>query len=96
MLPMQIGMPSGTPTTTSATARSRCSPLDTAGNVYVTDSRNNRVLKLAAGATSATELPFGGLNHPAGVAVDADGNIYVAGKYNNRALKLAAGWRGAR
>ncbi|MGH3563619.1 MAG: serine/threonine-protein kinase PknD, partial [Mycobacterium sp.] len=32
--------------------------VDTAGNVYVTDRDNKRVLKLAAGATTPTQLPF--------------------------------------
>ena len=32
--------------------------VDTAGNVYVSDSPNNRVLKLAAGTTTQTVLPF--------------------------------------
>ena len=67
--------------------------VDGAGNVYVTDNGNNgRVLKLAAGATTATELPFTGLSHPWGVAVDSAGNVYVTDSGNNgRVLKLAAG-----
>ena len=52
---------------------------------------NNRVLKLAAGSTTQTVLPFTGLNHPAGVAVDTAGNLYVVDWGNNRVLKLAAG-----
>ena len=35
------------------------------------------MLKLAAGATTQTELPFTGLNNPEGVAVDGTGNVYV-------------------
>ena len=51
--------------------------VDTAGNVYVTDYGNNRVLKLAAGASSQTVLPFTGIRDPDGVAVDTDGNVYA-------------------
>jgi DNA-binding beta-propeller fold protein YncE len=65
--------------------------VDTAGNVYVTDTNNNRVLKLAAGSTTQTVLPFTGLNSPGGIAVDTGGNVYVADPHNNRVLKLAAG-----
>lgn len=34
--------------------------VDTAGNVYVTDTSPGRVLKLAPGAATPTELPFTG------------------------------------
>jgi serine/threonine-protein kinase len=37
----------------------------------------NQVLKLAAGASTQTVLPFTGLNHPTDVAVDSAGNVYV-------------------
>ncbi|MGK8552870.1 serine/threonine-protein kinase, partial [Nocardia gipuzkoensis] len=37
--------------------------VDTAGNVYVTDMGNDRVLKLAAGASTPTPLPFTGLKN---------------------------------
>ncbi|MGH3633026.1 MAG: protein kinase domain-containing protein, partial [Mycobacterium sp.] len=44
--------------------------VDSAGNVYVVDERNNRVLELAAGSTTQQTLPFTGLNGPLQVAVD--------------------------
>ncbi|MFC7449405.1 CHAT domain-containing protein [Rhodococcus daqingensis] len=67
--------------------------VDSAGAVYVTDVGTNRVLKLAPGATSATELAFSGLGHPAGVAVDSAGAVYVTdnGSGTKRVLKLAPG-----
>ena len=65
--------------------------VDAAGNVYVADSFNNRVVKLAAGSATQEVLPFTGLYQPVGVAVDAAGNLYVGDKSNNRVLKLAAG-----
>jgi serine/threonine protein kinase, bacterial len=66
--------------------------VDSAGDLYVTDSDNHRVLKLAAGSSTQVVLPFTGLNAPVGVAVDAAGNLYVtdAGT-NNRVVKLPAG-----
>jgi len=51
--------------------------VDARENVYVADSDNNRVLKLAAGSTTHVELPFTGLLGPEGVAVDTAGNVYV-------------------
>ena len=65
--------------------------VDSAGDVYVADSHNDRVLKLAAGATTPAELPFTDLNEPKGVAVDSAGDVYVADRGNNKVLKLAAG-----
>jgi DNA-binding beta-propeller fold protein YncE len=73
--------------------------VDAAGNVYVTDTHTNRVLKLAAGSNTQTVLPFTGLDlcsndidaSTAGVAVDAAGNVYVTDSCHDRVLKLAAG-----
>ncbi|OBA73659.1 hypothetical protein A5641_04700 [Mycobacterium sp. 1554424.7] len=73
--------------------------VDGAGNVYVSDTHTNRVLKLAAGSSTQTVLPFTGLDlcsntidaSLGGVAVDAAGNVYVSDTCHNRVLKLAAG-----
>jgi serine/threonine-protein kinase len=68
-----------------------CKSVGNGGNVYIisiTDS-SNRVLKLADGATTATVLPFTGLDYPDGVAVDSGGNLYVTDSQNSRVLKLA-------
>jgi DNA-binding beta-propeller fold protein YncE len=64
--------------------------VDSAGNVYVSDSPNNRVVKLAAGSSTQTVLPFTGLVQPTAVAVDTAGNLYVIDSHS-RVLKLAAG-----
>src|ERR1700676_3109607 len=50
--------------------------VDGAGNVYVTESTNNQVVKLG-GTGPQTVLPFTGLSKPSGVAVDGAGNVYV-------------------
>jgi DNA-binding beta-propeller fold protein YncE len=74
--------------------------VDAAGNVYLTDTGNDRVLKLAAGSNEQTVLPFTGLHSPGGVAVDTAGNIYITDYVtaatdfnvpNSRVVKLAAG-----
>jgi sugar lactone lactonase YvrE len=81
----------------------RGAAVDAAGNVYVADSGNNRLLKLAAGSNTQTVLPFTGLklsngtvsfvgfHSSAAVAADAAGNVYVADTGNKRVLKLATG-----
>ena len=50
--------------------------VDAAGNVYVTDYKNNRVRELLTDGTIRTIGT--GFVHPTGVAVDAAGNVYVA------------------
>jgi serine/threonine-protein kinase len=65
--------------------------VDAAGNLYVVDPGDNRVLKLPAGSSTQTALPFTGLKEPYDVAVDAAGNVYVVDPNNRRVLKLPAG-----
>lgn len=65
--------------------------VDTAGNVYVTAIGADVVMRLAAGATSATRLPITGLKNPQDVAVDAKGGVYVTDSSNDRVLWLPAG-----
>ena len=68
--------------------------VDTNRNVYVTDTGNNRVLKLAADPKTQTVEPFVDLNHPGGIAVDEQGNLAITEPANNRVLELAAGSSG--
>ncbi len=64
--------------------------LDAAGNVYVADTGNNRVLRFEAGVPGTGEiLLFGGeVNAPQGLAIDAMFNLYVADTGNDRVLKI--------
>jgi serine/threonine-protein kinase len=65
--------------------------VDPDGNVYVSSqSMYGRVVKLAAGLSSPTVLPFSGLYQPQDVAVDSTGTVYVT-DFNNRVVKLDAG-----
>ncbi len=64
--------------------------VDAAGDLYVTDTENNRVLELAAGSSTQGLLMFTGLKNPEGVAVDTAGDLYVADNGNGRVVKLAA------
>ncbi|ORV46278.1 hypothetical protein AWC00_04990 [Mycobacterium conspicuum] len=62
--------------------------VDTGGNVYVTDSGDNRVMAFMKASHTSKVLPFNGLNHPQGISVDPAGNVYVVDTGNNRVLKL--------
>jgi serine/threonine protein kinase, bacterial len=61
--------------------------VDNAGDVFVTEHDNSKVLKLAAGSNTPTELPLTGLNTPLGVAIDSAGNVLVADRGNDRVVK---------
>ncbi len=77
--------------------------LDTQGNLYVVDSLNHRIQKIAPDGTAQTfgeegsepsqfanpRSPDYDLNDgPWGIAVDAQGNIYVADTWNHRIQKF--------
>ncbi|WP_067695056.1 protein kinase domain-containing protein [Nocardia jejuensis] len=61
------------------------------GDVIVSDARTKRILKLGAGETTPTQLPFAGLTGPYGLAVSESGDIFVTDAENKRVLKLPAG-----
>ncbi|MHB1022387.1 MAG: Ig-like domain repeat protein [Acidobacteriaceae bacterium] len=66
--------------------------LDSAGNLFVADTVNNRVVEIplqngvlnAAGQT----VVMTGLNSPSGVALDSANNLYIADAGNNRVVKV--------
>jgi sugar lactone lactonase YvrE len=90
-----------------ASANSLCDPfavsIDGAGNVYVADMANNRILEYdtplktdgvadrVIGQSDFTKTAAGlgasGLNQPYDVTVDGSGNVYVADFRNNRVLE---------
>jgi sugar lactone lactonase YvrE len=77
---------------------------DSAGSLYIADSQNDRIRKVANGVISTVAgngtTGFGGdlgpataaeLNNPAAVAVDPGGNLYIADSFNKRIRKVAGG-----
>jgi uncharacterized protein (TIGR03437 family) len=78
--------------------------VDTAGNLYIADSNNNRIRKVSNGVITTfagNGTPgFSGdngpaanaqLNGPGGIAVDAAGNLYIADGLNYRIRKVSNG-----
>jgi sugar lactone lactonase YvrE len=80
--------------------------VDGSGNVYIADTYNHRVRKVAAGTGIITTVAGTGtagflgdggaatgarLYYPAGVAVNAAGDVFIADQYNHRIRKVAAG-----
>ena len=66
--------------------------VDTAGNLYIADSVNNRVVMVAAGGTVGSVVNTGELDpeltNPSGVAVDHTGNIYIASTGSNNIAEV--------
>jgi DNA-binding beta-propeller fold protein YncE len=66
--------------------------VDSAGNLYVADGRNNRVQQFDDSGIPMMVLGAGGdkeaqFSEPWGVAVDGQGNVYVADTWNHRIQK---------
>jgi len=79
--------------------------LDSAGDLYIADTQNQRIQELTAGGTISTIAGTGTagftgdggaaavaeLNYPSAVAIDASGNLYIADTGNNRVRMVTAG-----
>ena len=70
-----------------------------AGDLFIADSGNSRVVKVQAGGGAATTIAPTvnglGLNTPYGVAVDGAGDLFVVDTGNNRVVEIPAGGEGA-
>src|ERR1035441_196004 len=78
--------------------------VDSAGNVYVADSQNKTIRKVASDGVVTTLAGSAGqagsadgtgsaarFDYPQGVAVDSAGNVYVADTYNHTIRKVTSG-----
>jgi DNA-binding beta-propeller fold protein YncE len=76
--------------------------VDSSGNIFVADSRNNKIRKITsqgevdtfAGDVASGDADGKGtaarFNNPYGIAVDSSGNIFVADVYNNKVRKITS------
>lgn len=66
------------------------SKLDGAGDVFVADNNNNRVVEIPAGGGAQVTVGTG-LTNPSSVSVDGAGNVFIADTSNNRVVEVPAG-----
>jgi sugar lactone lactonase YvrE len=62
--------------------------IDNAGHLYVADTGNNIIRKIAGGVVTTLAGANNQFNDPAGIAVDASGNVYVADTGNDTIRKI--------
>ena len=92
----------GIPATTAQLSLPAAVAVDTAGNIYIVDTWNNRIRKIDPSGTINTiagtgfpgVLGDGGpatsaqVNEPEGIAVDSSGNVYIADYGNSKIRKI--------
>ena len=59
---------------------------DAAGDLFVTDGGNNKVVKYSSSGAYLTQFGVGVLDQPDGVGVDPSGNVFVTDVYHNRVV----------
>lgn len=65
--------------------------VDPAGDIFLVDTGNNRIVEVNAQGASAVVTISGlspSLSSPSGIAIDGSGNLYVADTGNNRIVKI--------
>jgi len=66
--------------------------VDAAGDVFIVDGNNNRVVEVAASGPQITVFTGNfALNNPRGVAVDGAGDVFIADYGNSRVVEVPAG-----
>jgi uncharacterized protein (TIGR03437 family) len=94
----------GGPATSASLSKPSGVAVDTAGNLFIADTYNDRVRKVSPGGTISTVAGNGNFGFsgdcgpatsamlsPDGVAVDAAGNLFIADTYNSRVRKVDPG-----
>ncbi len=61
--------------------------VDGAGDLFIADTNNSRVVEVTPGGVQTT-VPASGLNSPYGVAVDGAGDLFIADTFNSRVVEL--------
>ncbi len=65
--------------------------VDGAGDLFIADYYNNRVVEIPAGGGPQTTVSASGLKLANGVAVDGAGDVFIVDLYNKRVVEVPAG-----
>ena len=65
--------------------------LDSAGDLFIVDRSNNRIVEVPAGDGAPVAISASDLSGPAGIAVDAAGDLFIADQYDYAVLEVPAG-----
>jgi streptogramin lyase len=62
--------------------------VDAAGNIYVSDSRNNKLRKITPAGVVTTVFPGNLFKFPFGLRFDNNGNLILCDSWNNKLLRI--------
>ena len=72
---------------------------DLSGNVYVVDTTNSQIIKIAPNGATASDLSITGLSpalsSPLGLAIDSSGNLYIPDTGNSRIVEVSPSGAGS-
>ncbi len=63
---------------------------DAAGDIFISDSQNNRIVEVPGGTGTPVVVPATGLSSPGGVAVDGAGDVFIADTQNKQLVEVPA------
>jgi beta-lactam-binding protein with PASTA domain/sugar lactone lactonase YvrE len=88
---VKIAAVSGTQTTVSSQLSGPAGvAVDGAGNVFIADPGNQRVVEVSPGGVQ-TVVPATGLTQPQSVAVDGSGDLFISDYANNAVVEITSG-----
>ncbi len=64
--------------------------VDAAGDIFIADSQNNRIVEVPGGTGTPVVVPATSLSSPSGVAIDGAGDVFIADTQGKQAVEVPA------